>query len=176
MNSLFNTYQMQRIITEQWHYHGYYYFSLQPRPQYSPVTGDSQYGTYSPNTKRHFSPEVKKFTTLDSKRYSPDMKRYSPVVVTSSGGGGQGYTHASDNTLPPHHLPPSLYSPDPKVQRSQDNLDALVLRTESRASRGSVDSDRRKYSPHPLYNPHQEDGGTPQSQKRYLHNLMEGQY
>lgn len=70
----------------------------------------------------------------------------------------------------------NLYSTDAKIQRSQNNLDALILRSESRASRGSMDSERRRISPHPLQGSPLPEGGTPQSQKRYLHNLMEGEY
>ena len=124
------------------------FYSQQPRPQYSPVTADPQYGTYSPNSKRRYSPDIKKFTTLDS-------KRYSPVVVSQS------YSPVEPMNI--------MFSPDSKAQRSQENLDALLLRTESRASRSSMDSERRRYSPRP------QEGGTPQSQRRYLHNLMEGE-
>ncbi|XP_064085068.1 protocadherin-like wing polarity protein stan isoform X1 [Macrobrachium nipponense] len=112
--------------------------------RYSPA--ENQFGTYSPSTKR-YSPDAKKFSTLDSRRYSPDSRRYSP------------------NTSQMRESP---YSHEGK-RISPENL---VVRTESRASRTSIDSvERRRYSP-PTH--HEQQGtNTPQSQKRFLHNLAE---
>lgn len=139
---------------------------FQARSRYSPA--ENQFGTYSPSTKHRYSPDTKKFSTLDSKRYSPDTRRYSPDVPSSR-------LHSRDNSFS-QDLPP----PPPHLQHHHDmkriSPENLVVRTESRASRSSVESsEKKRYSPpNPIH--HHQVIYTPQSQKRFLHNLAEGEY
>lgn len=130
------------------------FIHLQAHSRYSPA--ENQFGTYSPSTKHRYSADMKKFSTLDSRRYSPDNRRYSPDISQ---------LHSQDNS----HLHENPYSHDIK-RISPENI---VVRTESRASRASVDSTEKRYSPS---NHHQQQQVTytPQSQKRFLHNLAEG--
>ncbi|KAG7177210.1 Cadherin EGF LAG seven-pass G-type receptor 3-like [Homarus americanus] len=122
----------------------------QARSRYSPA--ENQFGTYSPSTKHRYSPDTKKFSTVDSRRYSPDTRRYSPNTSQ---------LHSHDN-----YYQENPYSHEVK-RISPENL---VVRTESRASRTSVDSaDKKRYTPPS----HQQQVYTPQSQKRFLHNLAE---
>ncbi|XP_069162090.1 protocadherin-like wing polarity protein stan isoform X3 [Procambarus clarkii] len=124
----------------------------QARNRYSPA--ENQFGTYSPSTKHRYSPDTKKFSTVDSRRYSPDTRRYSPDV-------SQLHTHSNS------YLQESPYSHDVKGISPEN----LVVRTESRASRSSIDSaDKKRYSPS---NQQQQVVYTPQSQKQFLHNLAE---
>ncbi|KAG0726157.1 hypothetical protein GWK47_037153 [Chionoecetes opilio] len=134
------------------------------RSRYSPA--ENQFGTYSPTTKHRYSPDTKKFSTLDSKRYSPDTRRYSPDVPSSR-------LHSRDNSFSQELPPPPPLHQYPHHDMKRISPENLVVRTESRASRSSVESgDKKRYSPpNPLL--HHQVIYTPQSQKRFLHNLAE---
>ncbi|XP_063598702.1 protocadherin-like wing polarity protein stan [Penaeus indicus] len=130
----------------------------QNRGRYSPA--ENQYGTYSPSSKHRFSPDPKKFSTLDARRNSPDARRYSPDVS------GRLYPGQLSEGSPYAHESPYAHS---GRRISPENL---VVRTESRASRSSVDStDKKRYSP--THQAQQQAAGTPRSQKRFLHQLAE---
>ncbi|CAL4108899.1 unnamed protein product [Meganyctiphanes norvegica] len=113
------------------------------RRAYSPA--DLQYGTYSPSSKHRFSPDTRKFSTLDSKRNSPDPS----------------YRHYAPEKRPTQE---PIYS----RRISPENM---IQRTDSRASRVSMESmEKRRISPPTLS---YQGGLTPQSQKRFLHDLAE---
>ncbi|KAK4300812.1 hypothetical protein Pmani_027014 [Petrolisthes manimaculis] len=150
----------------------------QTRARCSPA--DNQFGTYSPSTKHRYSPDTKKFSTMDSKRYSPDNRRYSPAPSQLS-------TRESKRYSPdPSQLPvreSKRYSPDPSQLHARNypqespysqriSPENLVTRAESRSSVES--GDRKRYSPPNLHHHQQQHVVyTPQSQRRFLHQLEE---
>ncbi|XP_076066701.1 protocadherin-like wing polarity protein stan isoform X3 [Oratosquilla oratoria] len=126
---------------------------------YSPAGSAYSPSTYSPSSRKRYSPpDAKKYATVDPKRYSPPdtslNQRYSPDTkkITTDINGRRVSTP-----------PTASYSPVSASRRiSPENL---VVRTESRASRVSIESnngggERRRYSPpfyqqqHPSLNPH----------------------
>lgn len=143
------------------------------------------------DTKR-YSPDIKRYSP-STRRYSPETRAYSqdavlsPEALPNYGDGRRLYPNSE-----------SIYSRglgSPQTNRYSSPNDFppenYLVRSESRGSRASMESsysDRRRYiqqenpystryktaSPLQILQSQSQEASTPQSQKRFLHNLVEG--
>ncbi|KAB7505845.1 Cadherin EGF LAG seven-pass G-type receptor 1 [Armadillidium nasatum] len=153
---------------------------------------------FSPDMKKFSTIDTKRYSP-DIKRYSPSTRRYSPETRTYSQDAALS-PEALPNYGDGRRLYPnseSIYSRglgSPQTNRYSSPNDFppenYLVRSESRGSRASMESsysDRRRYiqqenpystryktaSPLQILQSQSQEASTPQSQKRFLHNLVE---